>query len=73
MILAGSSPRTNQQISFGNTQIRQDPTFYEVMSDKILSTVYRTDHPYERAMLMGKICALVRIELVFKKIGRAHV
>lgn len=24
------------------------------MSDKILSTVYRTDHPYEQAMLLGK-------------------
>lgn len=24
------------------------------MSDKILSTVYRSDHPYEQAMLMGK-------------------
>jgi hypothetical protein len=38
----------------GNTHIRREPSFYDVMSDKILSTVYRTDHPYEQAMLLGK-------------------
>jgi hypothetical protein len=31
-----------------------EPSFYDLMSDKISSTVYRTDHPYERAMLLGK-------------------
>ncbi len=34
--------------------MRPEPTFYDLMSDKISSTVYRTDHPYERAMLLGK-------------------
>ncbi len=34
--------------------IRPETTFYDIMSDKILSTVYRSDHPYEQAMLLGK-------------------
>jgi hypothetical protein len=46
--------RPFQQIVTGNTFMRPEPTFYDLMSDKISSTVYRTDHPYERAMLLGK-------------------
>ncbi|CAF0775110.1 unnamed protein product [Didymodactylos carnosus] len=47
------SNRTAQNMVIENTQIRREQTFYDIMSDKILSTVYRTDHPYEQAMIMG--------------------
>ena len=43
-----------QQIVTGNSLIRRETSFYDIMSDKILSTVYRTDHPYEQAMLLGR-------------------
>ncbi|CAF3448203.1 unnamed protein product [Rotaria sp. Silwood1] len=45
--------RPSQQIVTGNTLIRRETSFYDIMSNKILSTVYRTDHPYEQAMLLG--------------------
>ncbi|CAF4560769.1 unnamed protein product, partial [Rotaria sp. Silwood1] len=45
--------RPSQQIIAGNTLIRRETSFYDIMSNKILSTVYRTDHPYEQAMLLG--------------------
>ncbi|CAF4348375.1 unnamed protein product, partial [Adineta steineri] len=48
-----SKVRPAQQIVTGNSFIRQDPTYYDVISDKITDTVYRTDHPYEKAMILG--------------------
>ncbi|CAF0781907.1 unnamed protein product [Adineta ricciae] len=48
-----SDIRPTQQIVTGNSFIRPEPTFYDVMSDKISDTVYRTDHPYEQAMILG--------------------
>ncbi|CAF0875266.1 unnamed protein product [Rotaria sordida] len=50
---AASHTRPSQQIITGNTAIRRETSFYDIMSNKILSTVYRTDHPYEQAMLLG--------------------
>ncbi|CAF2194495.1 unnamed protein product [Rotaria magnacalcarata] len=46
--------RSSQQVITGNSMIRRETSFYDIMSNKILSTVYRTDHPYEQAMLLGK-------------------
>ena len=46
--------RPSQQIAAGNSVIRRETSFYDIMSNKILSTVYRTNHPYEQAMLLGK-------------------
>ncbi|CAF4082736.1 unnamed protein product [Rotaria sp. Silwood2] len=51
--LASAHIRPSQQIITENTLIRREPSFYDIMSNKILSTVYRTDHPYEQAMLLG--------------------
>ena len=49
-----SDIRPTQKIVTGNSFIRPEPTFYDVMSDKISDTVYRTDHPYEQAMILGR-------------------
>ncbi|CAF3346644.1 unnamed protein product [Rotaria socialis] len=46
--------RSSQQVITENSTIRRETSFYDIMSNKILSTVYRTDHPYEQAMLLGK-------------------
>ncbi|UJR26848.1 hypothetical protein I4U23_008160 [Adineta vaga] len=48
-----SNIRPSQQIVTGNSFIRPEPTFYDIMSDKITNTVYQTDHPYEQAMILG--------------------
>lgn len=54
-LLGSASARLFQQSFTGHSQIRRETSFYDIMSNKILSTAYRTDHPYERAMLLGKI------------------
>lgn len=51
---ASASVRPPLQIGTGNSCIRPEPTFYDLMSDKIDKTVYRTDHPYEQAMILGE-------------------
>ena len=48
------SPRAAQQIVIEPSVMRPETKFYDIMSKKILSTVYRSDHPYEQAMIMGK-------------------
>lgn len=48
------SPRAAQQIVLEPSVMRPETKFYDIMSKKILSTVYRSDHPYEQAMIMGK-------------------